>query len=61
MLDDLQVFDLVLFGGTGDLVTRKLLPAMYHAYSYQTINQDGRIFAIGRRDMSKEEYCNFAY
>ncbi len=61
MPNDLQIFDLVLFGGTGDLVTRKLLPALYHAYSHQTINQDGRFFVIGRRDMSKEEYCAFAY
>ena len=57
MPDDLQIFDLVLFGGTGDLVTRKLLPALYHAYSHQTINQNGRFFVIGRREMSKEEYC----
>jgi glucose-6-phosphate 1-dehydrogenase len=61
MPDDLQIFDLVLFGGTGDLVTRKLLPALYHAYSHQTINQKGRFFVIGRREMSKEEYCIFAY
>ena len=61
MPNDLQIFDLVLFGGTGDLVTRKLMPALYNAYSHQTINQDGRFFVIGRRDMSKEEYCTFAY
>lgn len=60
-MDDLQIFDLVLFGGTGDLVTRKLMPALYHAYSHETINHDGRIFAIGRKEMSKDEYCSFAY
>ena len=60
-MNDLQIFDLVLFGGTGDLVTRKLIPALYNAYSHQTINSEGRIFAIGRKDMTKEDYCNFAY
>ena len=25
-----QPFDLVIFGGTGDLALRKLLPALYH-------------------------------
>ena len=37
----LPAFDMVLFGGTGDLVMRKLLPALYHqhrdaAYDYPT-------------------------
>lgn len=60
-MNDLQVFDLVLFGGTGDLVTRKLLPALYNAYTHDTIHKEARIFALGRKDMSKEDYCNFAY
>lgn len=25
-----ETFDLIIFGGTGDLALRKLLPAMYH-------------------------------
>ena len=59
-MNDLQNFDLVLFGATGDLVTRKLLPALYNAFTHNTINKDARIFAIGRRDFSKEDYCKFA-
>ncbi|MDQ5921811.1 MAG: glucose-6-phosphate 1-dehydrogenase [Pseudomonadota bacterium] len=60
-MNDLQLFDLVLFGGTGDLVTRKLLPALYNAYSHGTINHEARIFALGRKDYNHEEYAKFAY
>jgi glucose-6-phosphate 1-dehydrogenase len=27
-----EPFDLVIFGGTGDLAVRKLLPALYHRF-----------------------------
>lgn len=60
-MSDLQAFDLVLFGGTGDLVTRKLLPALYSAYTNNNLHHDARFFAIGRKHLSKEEYCQFAY
>ncbi|MCE2706667.1 MAG: glucose-6-phosphate dehydrogenase [Proteobacteria bacterium] len=61
MDNDLQQFDLVLFGGTGDLVTRKLLPALYNAFSNNSLKQDSRIIALGRKELSKDEYCKFAY
>ena len=60
-MNDLQVFDLVLFGGTGDLVTRKLLPALYSAYINNNIHPEARFFTIGRKDLTKEDYCKFAY
>ena len=41
-------FDMVLFGGTGDLVMRKLLPALYQAHKAGLLHQDGRIIALGR-------------
>jgi glucose-6-phosphate 1-dehydrogenase len=60
-MDNLQDFDLVLFGATGDLVTRKLLPALYNTYQHKMINQEARIFALGRKEITQEDYCNFAY
>ena len=49
-------FDMVLFGGTGDLVMRKLLPSLYQAHAAELLNDEGRILALGRRDMSREDY-----
>lgn len=50
-------FDLVLFGATGDLVRRKLLPALYNAFVDQNFSNDARIFCIGRNDITTEEFC----
>lgn len=49
-------FDLVLFGGTGDLVMRKLLPALYQAHAAGALHADGRILALGRHDYSRDDY-----
>lgn len=49
-------FDLIFFGGTGDLTLRKLLPALYQAHKAGTLHPDGRIFALGRRDIEQAGY-----
>ena len=49
-------FDMVLFGGTGDLVMRKLLPALYQAYKAGLLHPDGRIIALGRKDLGRDGY-----
>lgn len=49
-------FDMVLFGGTGDLVMRKLLPALYHAHRAGSLHPAGRIIALGRRDADRAAY-----
>ena len=49
-------FDLVLFGGTGDLAWRKLMPALFQAFRHGTLPADGRIIGIGRDDLSAEQY-----
>ena len=43
-----QSFDLVIFGGTGDLAARKLLPAMFHRFIDGQIPADSRIIGIAR-------------
>jgi glucose-6-phosphate 1-dehydrogenase len=60
-MNESNVFDIVLFGSTGDLVTRKLLPSLYSAHIHKTINAKGRIFTLGRKDLTNEEYYEFAY
>ncbi len=49
-------FDLVLFGGTGDLAWRKLMPALFQAFRHGTLPPDGRIIGVGRDDLSAEQY-----
>ena len=49
-------FDLVLFGGTGDLVWRKLMPALFQAFRHGTLPAGGRILGVGRDDHSHEAY-----
>ena len=49
-------FDLVIFGGTGDLAARKLIPAMYHRYCAGQLPEQARIIALGRKDLGREGY-----
>ncbi len=49
-------FDLVLFGGTGDLAWRKLMPALFQAFRHSSLPQDGRIVGVARDDLSDDQY-----
>jgi len=49
-------FDLVFFGGTGDLVWRKLMPALFQAFRHGTLPEGGRIIGVARDNMSDEQY-----
>ena len=46
----------MLFGGTGDLVTRKLLPALYRRYVAGQVSAESRIYGIARTALSRGEY-----
>jgi glucose-6-phosphate 1-dehydrogenase len=49
-------FDLVVFGATGDLAYRKLMPALYHRHRDGQIPPVARIIGASRRPMSDEAY-----
>jgi glucose-6-phosphate 1-dehydrogenase len=51
-----MAFDLVFFGGTGDLVWRKLMPALFQAFRHGTLPEGGRIIGVGRDDLSDAQY-----
>ncbi|GAB3292018.1 glucose-6-phosphate dehydrogenase [Parahaliea aestuarii] len=51
-----QLVDLVIFGGTGDLSTRKLLPALYQLHRHGLADRIGRIIATGRGEMDTETF-----
>lgn len=49
-------FDLVLFGGTGDLAWRKLMPALFQAFRHGSLPEGGRIIGVARDDLSDDRY-----
>jgi glucose-6-phosphate 1-dehydrogenase len=50
----------LLFGGTGDLVTRKLLPALYRRYAAGQVSAESRIFGVARTALTRIEYLTQA-
>lgn len=53
-------FDYVVFGGTGDLAERKLLPALFHRQLAGQLTEPTRIIGASRSEMDHEGYRNFA-
>ena len=51
-----QLVDLVIFGGTGDLSTRKLLPALFQLHRDKLADRLHRIIATGRGDTDTEKF-----
>ncbi len=51
---------MVIFGGTGDLTQRKLLPALYHLLADGRLPRETFIVSIGRRPMEDESYRQLA-
>jgi glucose-6-phosphate 1-dehydrogenase len=49
-------FDLVFFGGTGDLTWRKLMPALFQAFRHGKLPPDGRILAVARDEQTDTQY-----
>jgi glucose-6-phosphate 1-dehydrogenase len=55
-----EPFDLVIFGGTGDLAQRKLLPALYQRDYAGQLPAHCRIIGAARSAITQEEYRHFA-
>ena len=49
---------ITLFGGTGDLTYRKLLPALYNLDVLGKLDKEFKIIVIGRRPYSQEDYIS---
>ena len=57
-MQPLPTFDLVLFGGTGDLAMRKLLPALYRRLAAGQLTSQSRIIGVGRSAPSRDDYLS---
>jgi glucose-6-phosphate 1-dehydrogenase len=53
---DIGPFTMVIFGGTGDLSRRKLLPTLYHLCHDQNLPDEYSIIAFASSERSDEEY-----
>ena len=51
-----ESFDLVIFGGTGDLARRKILPGLYRRYLAGQMTEDSRIIGAARADLTEEAF-----
>ena len=54
-----EPFDLVIFGGTGDLARRKILPALFHRFCAGQIPENSKITGAARSDMDAQAYRDF--
>ena len=52
MTAQLNNFDIVLFGATGDLAMRKLLPCLYQAHAAGLLHPEGRILFVKGRGVT---------
>ena len=57
----LNPFDIIIFGGGGDLALRKLLPAMYRAYQEGNLPEGSRILPTVREESKRAEYIETAH
>jgi glucose-6-phosphate 1-dehydrogenase len=55
-----EPFDLVVFGATGDLAARKLIPALYHRDEVGQVPAEARIIGASRRMMDDAGFRAFA-
>lgn len=53
-------FDIVIFGATGDLSRRKLLPALYHRFLDGQIDTSCRIVGAARSEIDKNDFIELA-
>jgi len=54
--EQLSPSDIVVFGGTGDLSLRKIVPALYYRLKDEQVHPQSRIFLLGRAEMSRAEH-----
>ena len=52
-----EKFDIAVFGGTGDLSLRKLMPSLYHRFKDQQMPEGSRILGVSRSNKKKEAFA----
>ncbi|MCF6344266.1 MAG: glucose-6-phosphate dehydrogenase [Devosiaceae bacterium] len=52
-------FDYVVFGATGDLTYKKLIPALYHRFADGQFDEQSKIIGIARSNWNDEQFRSF--
>ena len=47
---------IIIFGATGDLSKKKLLPALYHLNIENRLTDDTKIICMGRKEMAQKDW-----
>ncbi|HTJ56541.1 MAG TPA: glucose-6-phosphate dehydrogenase [Devosiaceae bacterium] len=55
-----QPFDYVVFGATGDLTKRKLIPALYHRFKDGQFDEQSRIIGVSRTALTDADFQQLA-
>ncbi|HEX7342365.1 MAG TPA: glucose-6-phosphate dehydrogenase, partial [Rhodanobacteraceae bacterium] len=55
-LQSVAAFDMAIFGGTGDLAMRKLLPALFSRFLDDQIPATSRIIGVARNEQTEADY-----
>lgn len=50
---------IIIFGGTGDLVKKKIIPALFNLYINNLLSNDFEIIGVSRKQMTDIDYRNF--
>src|SRR5205823_15108223 len=53
-----QPCSIVIFGASGDLTARKLIPALYHLFEEKLMPQAFRVIGFARREKRSEEHTS---
>src|SRR5438874_10412215 len=53
---NLEPCSIVIFGASGDLTSRKLIPALYHLFKEKQMPSAFRVVGFARRDKSDESW-----
>ena len=59
-MSEVEPVTLVIFGGAGDLAHRKLLPALYNLHVDGLLPPRFAVVGVGRKDMTDDQYRDFA-
>lgn len=57
-VSETEPFTLILFGATGDLSLRKLLPALYRRERHRQLPAAARIICLGRQRIGRQEFLH---
>ncbi len=58
-MDILKPFTFIIFGSTGDLAIRKLIPALYNLYFEKKIEVPFKVIGISRKELTHEQYRDY--